>query len=65
VILPAQVPKKPASPTPVFLAAGLALALGLGVVAAVAADLRRGRILESWQVERFLGSEVLAEVARP
>jgi uncharacterized protein involved in exopolysaccharide biosynthesis len=65
VITPAQVPKKPVSPPPIFLAVGLVLALALGVAAAIVADLRGGRILESWQVERFLGPEVLAEVARP
>jgi uncharacterized protein involved in exopolysaccharide biosynthesis len=65
VISPAQVPKKPVSPTPIFLALGLVLALALGVAAAICADLRGGRIVESWQVERFLGPEVLAEVARP
>jgi hypothetical protein len=48
-----------------FFGIGLVLALALAVAAALAADLAGGRVVESWQVERFLGLEVLAEVARP
>jgi uncharacterized protein involved in exopolysaccharide biosynthesis len=66
VITPAQTPRKPVSPAPVsFFGIGLVLALALAVAAALAADLAGGRVVESWQVERFLGLEVLAEVARP
>jgi len=65
VISPAQVPKRPVRPGPAFLAIGLLLALFSAVGAAVLADVGRGRIVESWQVERFMGLEVLGEVTRP
>jgi uncharacterized protein involved in exopolysaccharide biosynthesis len=65
VISPAQAPKRPIRPGPAFLAIGLILALLSAVAAAVLADLGRGRIVESWQVERFLGLEVRGEVSRP
>jgi len=66
VISPAQVSKRPVSPRPLtFLGLGLFLALILAVAAPVLADVGRGRIVESWQVERFLGLEVLAEGPRP
>jgi len=66
VISPAEVPKKPVSPVPAtFLGMGLVLALALAVAAAVVADVGPGRIVEPWQVERFLGLEVLGEVPPP
>lgn len=66
VISPAEVPKKPVSPVPVtFLGMGFVLALGLAVAAALLADVGRGRIVEPWQVKRFLGLEVLSEMPRP
>jgi uncharacterized protein involved in exopolysaccharide biosynthesis len=65
VISPAQVPKRPVRPGPAFLAMGLILAVFAAVASAVLADVGRGRIAESWEVERFLGLEVLGEVTRP
>jgi uncharacterized protein involved in exopolysaccharide biosynthesis len=65
VISPAQAPKRPVRPGPAFLAIGLVLAVFAAVAAAVLADVGRGRIAESWQVERFMGLEVLGEVTRP
>ena len=65
VISPAQVPKKPARPGPAFLLIGLVLAAFCGLAAPVVADVGRGRVVESWQVERFLGLDVLGEGGRP
>ena len=66
IILPAEVPKRPVSPVAVtFLGMGFVLAFGLALAAALLADLGRGRIVEPWQVKRFLGLEVLAEMPRP
>lgn len=63
VIWPPQVPRDPISPNPrkVF-GAGFLAALFLAVLVAAAPDLRSGRIVERWQVERSLGLPVLAEL---
>jgi uncharacterized protein involved in exopolysaccharide biosynthesis len=66
VIRPAQRPKKADKPNvPIILALGGFAAAALSVLAAVLADVRTGRILESWQVQRLLGIPVIAEVNRP
>jgi uncharacterized protein involved in exopolysaccharide biosynthesis len=63
VIRPAQVPRSPAKPkVPVVLAGGVIAAALLALFAAVAADLRSGRILQRWQVERMLELPVIAEI---
>lgn len=63
VIWPPQVPREPVSPNPVkIFGAGILAALFLAVLAAAAPDLRSGRIIERWQVERTLGLPVLAEL---
>ncbi len=59
MIRPPQVPRRPASPNvPAILAAGALASLLMAVVAAVTADMARGRILEPWQVERLVGVPV-------
>ena len=59
VIRPPQIPRDPASPNvPLFLVAGVLVSVLLAAMAAVAADLSSGRILEPWQVERQLGVPV-------
>ena len=59
VIRPPQIPREPASPNvPLFLVAGVLVSVLLAAMAAVAADLSSGRILEPWQVERQLGVPV-------
>ena len=59
VIRPPQIPREPASPNvPLFLVAGILVSVLLAAMAAVAADLSSGRILEPWQVERQLGVPV-------
>lgn len=66
VIRPAQRPKKADKPNvPIIMALGAFAAVALAVLAAVLADVRTGRILESWQVQRLLGIPVIAEVNRP
>ncbi len=65
IITPPLMPKKPLRPNPlVTLAAGLLGGILFGVFAAVALDLRSGRVLERWQLERVLGVRVLAEPGR-
>ncbi len=63
VIWPPQVPVDPVSPNPVkVFTAGFLAAFILAVLAAAAPDLRAGRILERWQVERSLDLPILGEL---
>jgi uncharacterized protein involved in exopolysaccharide biosynthesis len=65
VIWPTQVPKKPVSPNPLkIFGPGILAALLLGVFAAAAPDLLRGRILQRWQLERLLGVPIVGELPR-
>jgi len=65
IVRPPQLPKGPVKPkVPFVLGAGVLAATVLAVIAAALADLRSGRILETWQVERALGLEVLGELPR-
>lgn len=62
VIKPAQIPKRPIKPKSLWvliegLVAGTLLATGVSV----ARDLKRPRLRERWQIERWLGLKVLAE----
>lgn len=63
VVWPPQVPRDPVSPNPVkIFGAGILAALFFALIAASAPDLRSGRIVERWQVERGLRLPVLAEL---
>ena len=65
VVWPPQMPTDPVSPNPVkVFGAGFLAALFLALVAAAVPDLRSGRIVERWQVERGLGLPVLAEIGK-
>jgi hypothetical protein len=65
VVWPPQLPRDPVSPDPrKIFGAGFLAALFLAVLAAAAPDLRSGRIVQRWQVERSLGLPVLAEFNR-
>lgn len=66
VITPAQLPKRPRQPNVMLVLLG-ALLLG-GIIAAIAAilkDVRKGVLIERWQVERLLDRPVLAEIDVP
>jgi uncharacterized protein involved in exopolysaccharide biosynthesis len=63
IVWPAEVPTKTSSPKPLkTFGLGMIVSLLLALVAAVAPDLRSGRVVERWQVERTLDLPVLAEV---
>lgn len=66
VVTPAEVPRGPKKKTPqiIGLASLLAGAL-LALLAAAAVDFRSGRIIETWQVRRLLGVEVVGELDPP
>jgi uncharacterized protein involved in exopolysaccharide biosynthesis len=65
VLNPALFPKQPIKPnTRLILGGGVFAGLLLSVLAAVALDIWRRRILERWQIERLLGVPVLAELDR-
>lgn len=65
VVWPAQMPTRPVSPNTrkIFGLGGIA-ALLVSILAAAAADLRAGRVVERWQVERSLRLPVLGELGR-
>lgn len=63
---PPVYPKSPVKPkVPVMLGGGAVAALILGIIFAVVADVMSKRILEAWQIERFLRLKVLGEVEEP
>jgi uncharacterized protein involved in exopolysaccharide biosynthesis len=65
VIWPAEIPRKPFSPKPVkILGVGAAASLLLALAVATLLELARGRVLETWQVEKGLGLPLLARVSR-
>jgi hypothetical protein len=65
VVKPAQVPRAPIKPkSSKILGGGVAASLLFALLAAIAADLRSGRVYERWQLERALRLPVLAEIRR-
>ncbi|HET6345077.1 MAG TPA: hypothetical protein VFH51_09095, partial [Myxococcota bacterium] len=63
---PPVYPKKPVKPNvPVMLGGGAVAALILGIVFALLADVVSQRILEAWQLERFLKLKVFGEIEDP
>ena len=63
---PPVFPKKPVGPKKsLIIAGGVMGGLWLAILLAVAADVLSGRIMESWQVERFVGVRVFGESAEP
>ncbi len=66
VIRPPMFPKRPVKPTlPVVLGGGLLASMLLAFAATSIADVRSGRMLESWQVKKFLQLPVLGNVPGP
>jgi len=66
VVTPAHLPRGPVKPNvPLVVVAALVAALLCGCLLAVLADVRKGVLLEHWQVERLLGRPVLGEITLP
>ena len=62
---PAELPRNPASPSAAkILGLGLLGAILLGIGAATALELRRGRIVQRWQIVELLGLPILADQGR-
>lgn len=65
VLSPAKLPKRPTKPNvPLVLVATVLAAIFASILAAVVADLRGGRVLERWQLEKLLGRPILGEMRR-
>jgi uncharacterized protein involved in exopolysaccharide biosynthesis len=65
IVEPAEVPNKPSKPkVPLMLAAGFLLSLVAGLGLAVVSELRKGRLVERWQVYQ-LGVPLLGEFRWP
>lgn len=63
VVTPPEVAKRPIHPTAWILGIGtVPVAILLAVLLAALADVRRGRVLEAWQVRRMLKLDVLGEL---
>jgi capsular polysaccharide biosynthesis protein len=66
VVTPARLPKSPTVPNvPLVTLVALIAAMLCGLLLAVVADVRRGRLLERWQIERLLERPILGEIALP
>jgi uncharacterized protein involved in exopolysaccharide biosynthesis len=66
IVRPAEPPKEASKPSvPLTLAAGILAGLLLAFGAPALVDLRRGTLVEPWQIERELQVPVLGEVRRP
>jgi hypothetical protein len=65
IVRPPTLPKRPVKPqVPLVVVAGVMAAMALATIAAALADLRSGRVLELWQVQRGLGLPILGQVPR-
>lgn len=63
---PAEMPRQPSSPSaPKVFGFGILGSLLLALLAATALELRRGRIVQRWQILRQLGLPILADQGRP
>ncbi len=63
VVSPPEFPRKPVSPkVPLIIVAAFIAALFAGVFFAVVADLRKGRLVERFQIERMLDRPLLGEI---
>ena len=66
VIRPPVLPRRPVKPKlPVVFGMGAIASVLLAVLAATLADLRSGRVLENWQVEKLLGLPVVGSLPHP
>ncbi|HYJ11841.1 MAG TPA: hypothetical protein VEX18_22610 [Polyangiaceae bacterium] len=65
VVIPVEVPNRPSKPkVPLIVGGGLALALLLALAVPILLELRRGVVVERWQMEHFQ-LPVLAELRLP
>ena len=65
VTQPPRRPKEPVAPNvPRLLAAGVGSGFALALLASVLAEVKRGVMLQPWQVKRSLGVPLLAEIGR-
>ncbi len=63
VVTPPELPRKPVSPNvPLILFAALVGAIFTAVFVVVVADLRKGRLVERFQIERLLDRPLLGEI---
>ena len=63
VVTAPELPRKPVSPNvPLILLSAIVAAIGAGTLVAVMADVRRGRLVERFQIERLLDGPLLGEV---
>jgi len=66
VIRPPVLPKRPVKPKlPIVFGAGALASVLLAILAATLADVRSGRVLEGWQVEKLFGLSLLGNMPRP
>lgn len=66
VVTPARLPRSPTVPNiPVVTFVAFVVSIVAGLLFVVLVDLRRGRLLERWQLERLLERPILGELALP
>ena len=66
VVTPAHLPKAPTVPNvPLVTLTALLAGMLAGLLLAVLADVRKGRLLEPWQIERLLERPILGEITLP
>lgn len=66
VVVPAEIPKGPIKPkAPMVIISALLGGLFIGIFAAIVLDLRRGKIMEAWQIQSMLDLPVLTEMRVP
>ncbi len=63
IVMPAHVPRKPVKPNvPLLSFAAVLAGLLIAMFLAVVADLRTGRLVEIWQLERLLARPIIADI---
>jgi uncharacterized protein involved in exopolysaccharide biosynthesis len=66
VVTPAHLPRSPTKPNvPVVILAAFIAAFLCSILLAILADVRAGRVLERWQIERLLERPILGEIVLP